>query len=232
MKETTQKETAKKETVKKAPKTASKLTLKEAFSKAEEHLAKADPVMKELIRKHGECRLKPQADAFFVLCDSIISQQISVKAAAAIMKRFVALFPKEKPEPALLLVLPDEIVRAVGCSSSKVKYLKDLAEKFHDKTLKPKKLVALEDEELIKTLTQVKGIGRWTAEMFLIFSLNRLDVMATDDYGLRKAMMLLYNMPEMPKRAIMLELAEAWKPYRSVASWYLWRSLDNEPSIG
>ncbi len=224
-------DTSKTTTTKKAPKASPKLTLRETLTKAEKHLAKSDSVMKTLIKKHGECRLQPQSDAFFVLCDSIISQQISVKAAAAIMKRFVALFPKEQPDPALLLGLPDEVVRAVGCSNSKVKYLKDLAGKFHDGTLKPKKFAVLEDEELIKTLTQVKGIGRWTAEMFLIFSLNRMDVMATDDYGLRKAMMLLYNMPEMPKRAPMLELAEAWKPYRSVASWYLWRSLDNEPKI-
>jgi DNA-3-methyladenine glycosylase II len=106
--------------------------------------------------------------------------------------------------------------------------LKDLATKFFDGTLEPKKFSKMSDEDLITTLTQVKGIGRWTAEMYLIFSLNRLDVMAVDDLGLRKAMMLLYELPEMPKPSTMLAIAEKWQPYRSIASWYLWRVLDNK----
>lgn len=206
-------------------------TLANQLRAAEKFLAKADPVMQNLISTHGKCLLKPQKDMFLVLCDSIISQQISVKAAAAIMKRFCTLFPKETPTPSLLLDLPDEVVRGVGCSGSKVKYVKDLAEKFENGTLRPNEFSRLDDEELIKTLIQVKGIGRWTAEMFLIFSLNRMDVMATDDYGLRKAMMQLYGLPDMPKRKQMLDISEAWKPYRSVASWYLWRSHDNEPIV-
>ena len=200
-----------------------------AFHAAEQHLAKADPSMKALIKAHGSCRLKPQKDYFLVLCDAIISQQLSVKAAATIVARFCALFPKEMPTPALVLGMPDDIVRGVGCSGAKVRYIKDLAANFESKTLKPKQFSTLGDEELIELLTQVKGIGRWTAEMFLIFSLNRLDVMATDDLGLRKGMMKVYGLPDLPKRAQMLEIAEVWKPYRSIASWYLWRSLDNEP---
>lgn len=199
------------------------------IQKAEKYLANADPVMKALIKTHGQCLLKPHEDIFYVLCDSIISQQLSVKASATIVKRFCALFPLESPSAELLVGLPDEILRGVGCSGAKGRYLKDLAAKFLDGTLQPHTFSALDDEALIETLVQVKGIGRWTAEMFLIFSLNRLDVMATDDLGLRKAMMNLYGLPELPKRSTMLDISEAWKPYRSVASWYLWRSLDNEP---
>jgi DNA-3-methyladenine glycosylase II len=200
------------------------------IQKAEKFLAKADPVMKMLIKAHGSCLLKPHENTFYVLCDSIISQQLSVKASATIVKRFCALFPQDTPSAELLLGVPEDVLRGVGCSGAKGRYLKDLAAKFLDGTLQPQHFSTLDDEALIETLVQVKGIGRWTAEMFLIFSLNRLDVMATDDLGLRKAMMNLYNLPELPKRSPMLDISEVWKPYRSVASWYLWRSLDNETS--
>jgi DNA-3-methyladenine glycosylase II len=200
---------------------------KPLFEEAEKHLSKADPVMKRLIGVRGHCTLTPHKDTFYVLCDSIISQQLSVKASATILKRFCALFPKETPTPELVLKLDDEDIRAVGCSNAKVRYVKDLSTKFLDGTLKPKQFSQLDDEDLIKTLVQVKGIGRWTAEMYLIFSLNRLNVMAVDDLGLRKAMMQLYELPAMPKPAEMLAIAEKWQPYRSIASWYLWRSLDN-----
>lgn len=183
--------------------------------------------MKRLIGKRGHCTLKPHKDTFYVLCDSIISQQLSVKASATILKRFCTLFPKDTPTPELVLKLDNDDIRAVGCSHAKVRYVKDLAEKFLDGTLKPKQFSQLDDEDLIKTLVQVKGIGRWTAEMYLIFSLNRLNVMAVDDLGLRKAMMHHYELSEMPKPAVMLAIAEKWQPYRSIASWYLWRSLDN-----
>lgn len=200
---------------------------KPRFADAESHLTKADPVMKRLIGERGHCTLKPHNDTFYILCDSIISQQLSVKASATILKRFCSLFPKETPTPELVLKLDDEDIRAVGCSNAKVRYVKDLATKFLDGTLKPKQFSQLDDEDLIKTLVQVKGIGRWTAEMYLIFSLNRLNVMAVDDLGLRKAMMQLYDLPAMPKPSEMLAIAEKWHPYRSIASWYLWRSLDN-----
>lgn len=202
-------------------------SLKPLFTDAETHLAYADPLMKRLIAERGHCTLKPHKDTFYVLCDSIISQQLSVKASATILKRFCNLFPKDIPTPELVLKFNDEDIRAVGCSNAKVRYIKDLAEKFLDGTLKPKQFSSMEDEELIKALTAVKGIGRWTAEMYLIFSLNRPNVMAVDDLGLRKAMMQLYELPEMPKPAQMLAIAEQWQPYRSIASWYLWRSLDN-----
>lgn len=197
------------------------------FEEAEKHLAKADPVMKCLISERGHCTLKPHKDTFYVLCDAIISQQLSVKASATIVKRFCALFPKDTPTPELVLKVDNEDIRAVGCSNAKVRYVKDLAEKFLDGTLKPKQFSRMEDGDLITALVQVKGIGRWTAEMYLIFSLNRPNVMAVDDLGLRKAMMVLYKLPEMPKPAQMLAIAEKWQPYRSIASWYLWRSLDN-----
>jgi DNA-3-methyladenine glycosylase II len=201
------------------------------FEAAEKYLAKADPAMKKLIKLHGHCTIQPHADAFFVLCDSIISQQLSVKAAGTIFKRFCALFPDDKPMPELLAVVPAESVRSVGCSNAKVRYLQDLGAKFLDCTIQPHAFATMDDEAIIATLLQVKGIGRWTAEMYLIFSLARPDVMAVDDLGLRKGMMLLKGLPGLPKRSEMLFLSDLWKPYRSVASWYLWRSLENEPAI-
>ena len=197
------------------------------FVEAERHLSRVDPVMKRIITQVGHCGLQKNDDTFYVLCDSIISQQLSVKASATILQRFCGLFPKNKPTPELLRVLPDDEVRAVGCSQAKVRYLKDLAEKFLDGTLQPNTFGILSDEELIETLVQVKGIGRWTAEMYLIASLNRPDVLAVDDLGLRKAMMELYKLPNLPKPEQMHEIAEVWKPFRSVASWYLWHHHDN-----
>ncbi len=205
-------------------------TPKARFEDAEKHISKVDPVMKRWIAATGHCTLQPNTDAFFVLCDSIISQQLSVKASGTILKRFCALFPNDIPTPELVEQTEDEKIRAIGCSQAKARYLKDLAAKFLDGTLKPKQFSRLDDETLIKTLTQVKGIGRWTAEMYLIFSLNRLDVLAVDDLGLRKGMKILYGLSTMPTPKEMTDIAEAWKPYRSIGSWYLWKSVDTEPN--
>ncbi len=201
--------------------------MKYRFLEAEKHIANADLKLAGIIDERGHCTLKPQKDYFFVLCDSIISQQLSVKASATIVKRFEALFPHNKPTPELVLQLPHEHIRGVGCSAGKTLYIKDLAAKFTDTTIKPAKLKAMSDDDIILLLTQVKGIGRWTAEMFLMFSLNRPDVLPVDDLGIRKAIMSIYGLDALPKAKEIQEIGEVWKPYRTIASWYLWRSLNN-----
>jgi DNA-3-methyladenine glycosylase II len=199
------------------------------FHDAEQRLSAADAVMRELIQTHGPCRLTPNDDAFYVLCDSIISQQLSVKASATILRRFCALFPNDAPTPELVYSCPAEQLRAAGCSNAKVNYLKDLARHFLEGLLRPETFPTLDDRALIATLTRVKGIGTWTAEMYCIFALNRPDILATDDLGLRKAIKNLYGFADLPKAQETLEIGEQWRPFRSVASWYLWRSLDNAP---
>ncbi len=197
-----------------------------------QHLAAADPVMSALIEKWGPLRLTATTDYFFTLLDAIASQQLSSKAATTIVGRIRALVPGEDaPTPEAILAVPDEALRAAGLSWGKVSYLKDLATRATSGALDLGHIAQMEDEEIIKELIAVKGIGRWTAEMFLIFSLARADVFAVDDYGIRVAMMRLYNMPELPKPAAMRPIAEAWRPYRSYASLYLWRSHDNSPKV-
>ena len=196
------------------------------IQKAEKFLSKADPVMKTLIKTHGSCLLKPHENTFYVLCDSIISQQLSVKASATIVKRFCALFPQETPSAELLVSIPDEVLRGVGCSGAKGRYLKDLAAKFLDGTLEPENFQALDDEVLIETLVQVKGIGRWTAEMFLIFYLHRADILPLADLGLINAIQQHYGAIKPLTKAEIIELSQRWQPYCTVATWYLWRSLD------
>jgi DNA-3-methyladenine glycosylase II len=173
-----------------------------------------------------------EPDAWRALSSSIIGQQVSVHAARAIRGRFAALAPDEDfPSPDYVLDLADDTLRTAGLSVNKARSIRDLAQHFADKVLIPSQLAVLSDEEVISALLPVRGIGRWTAEMFLIFSLGRPDVLAVDDLGLRNAMRKLYELDEMPSPGVMSTLAEPWRPFRSVASWYLWRSLDNEPKI-
>jgi DNA-3-methyladenine glycosylase II len=188
------------------------------------HLAASDPVMARLIEGTGPLVLRPTDDYFFTLVDAIASQQVSAKAAAAVVSRLRALVPgRETPDPQSILALPDQALRDAGLSWRKVSYVKDLADHAASGKLDLEHISQMEDEEAIAALVDVKGIGRWTAEMFLIFSLARPDVLAVDDYGLRASMQRLYNLPELPKPALMRELAEPWQPYRSYASLYLWR---------
>ena len=173
-----------------------------------------------------------ERDAWKALSSSIIGQQVSVHAARAIRGRFAAIIPeRDFPLPSEVLVASDETLRGAGLSGNKVLALRDLARHFEDGKIATRKFSKMSDEEVIQSLIPIRGIGRWTAEMFLIFSLGRADVLAVDDLGLRNAMKKLYDLPEIPKPEPMRVLAEKWRPYRSVASWYLWRSLDNEPKI-
>lgn len=194
---------------------------------AEDYLRKADPVFGPLIDKYGPCRLKPSEAFFDNLCESIICQQISTKAAESIMRRFRDLFPSGVAEPEELIQHQDEELRRAGLSPQKIKYVRDLTEKVLHGELDLQHITTLPNEVIDKQLRAVKGIGPWTVTMFLIFALNRTDILPVGDLGIRKAMQNLFHLEELPEPEIMQTIAKAWHPYESVASWYLWRSLEN-----
>lgn len=196
---------------------------------AEEHLRQADPVLGSLIEQYGPCRLQPAKAYFENLCESIIGQQISVKAADAIMQRFHGLFHEGVAEPEELVLITDQTLREVGLSPQKIKYIRDLTEKVLHGELDLAHITTLPNEVIEQQLLHVKGIGPWTVTMFLIFALNRTDVLPVGDLGIRKAIQNLYNLDELPRPETMRTIACSWHPYESVASWYLWRSLKNTP---
>ncbi|MBV8780022.1 MAG: DNA-3-methyladenine glycosylase 2 family protein [Phycisphaerae bacterium] len=194
------------------------------------HLRRVDPVMKTLIKRVGPCTLTPRKDYFVVLCKSIFSQQISTKVAAVMFGRFRDLFPRRRPTPArvhagLTGEWDESIIRAVGLSRQKRAYLIDLAKHFLDGEIPTRSFAGMDDEAIIEHLTRVKGIGRWTAEMFLIFILNRADVLPVDDLGVLESMRIHYHLPARPTKKEAIALGEIWRPYRTVATWYLWRGL-------
>jgi len=193
--------------------------------KAINHLKKSDPVLRDIIERVGPCRMEFGPPEFASLAESILYQQLNGKAAATIWARFVAL-AGEPLTPEGILKLTDEQMRAVGLSKQKSAYLKDLATKTAAGLLDFSRLPELPDEEVIKHLTQVKGVGVWTAHMFLMFTLQRPDVLPTGDYGVQAAIKRHYRKRKLPKPEVMEKIARAWSPYRSVACWYLWRSLD------
>ncbi len=197
---------------------------------AEKHLRGCDEKLGVIVARHGAPEMHCESDAWKALAGSIMGQQISVHAARAIRNRVAALGENGAfPTPAHLLALPDETLRSAGLSGNKVLALRDLARHFVEEKIASDQFARMDDEAIIAALLPIRGIGRWTAEMFLIFSLGRPDVLAVDDWGLRMAAKRLYELPEPPKAAEFRALAEPWRPFRSVASWYLWRSLDNEP---
>jgi DNA-3-methyladenine glycosylase II len=198
-------------------------------TKARRHLARRDPTLKRLIAAVGPCTLRHEPDGFAALVRSIISQQISTKAAASIHARLLEALGKRGLRPAVLLALTDERMRGAGLSASKVRSLRDLAEKVHTGAVPLPALPELADEEVIEALLPVRGIGRWTAQMFLIFSLGRPDVLPVDDLGLRAGVQQIYELADLPDRETLAELAEPWRPYRSVATWYFWRSRGGVP---
>jgi DNA-3-methyladenine glycosylase II len=193
---------------------------------AVDHLRGSDLVLRSVVDRVGPFEPSHEPDLWTSLVDSIISQQLSVRAAATIVGRVRDLGGEAGfPGPEALLATPDETLRTCGLSRAKTRYVKDLAEKWTDGTLQPATLASLPDEQVIAELTRVKGIGRWTAEMVLIFSLGRPDVLPVDDLGLRAAVQRAYTLPEKPGPAEITAFAEPWRPYRSVATLYLWRSL-------
>ncbi|HEY3267498.1 MAG TPA: DNA-3-methyladenine glycosylase [Armatimonadota bacterium] len=198
------------------------------WAEAEAHLSAADPSLRALIERHAPCRLRPDENLFVGLLDAIVSQQLSVKASATIFARFAALYDGS-PLPEAVAETPDEPLRACGLSRAKAAYVRDLADHVRDGRLELERMDALSDDDVIAELTAVKGIGRWTAEMILIFHLNRPDVLPVDDLGIREGFKRTYGLPERPGPEEMQAIAEPWRPWRSVGSWYLWRALDNEP---
>jgi len=195
------------------------------------HLVKRDRVMKKLIPRFSEGQLESRGDAFTTLARSIVGQQISVKAAQSVWDRLIALTsgPSSRLSPKSVLDLDAPQIRAAGLSARKVEYLCDLAEHFRSGSVSPARWHDMDDEAIIEELVGIRGIGRWTAEMFLMFHELRPDVLPVDDIGLQKAIALHYHDGERPTAKAMQDLALAWRPYRSVATWYLWRSLDPVP---
>ena len=195
------------------------------------HLVKRDRVMKKLIPRFSDGQLESRGDAFTTLARSIVGQQISVKAAQAVWDRLIALTsgPSSKLSPKAVLDLDAPQIRAAGLSARKVEYLCDLAEHFRSGAVSPARWHDMDDEAIIEELVGIRGIGRWTAEMFLIFHLLRPNVLPLDDVGLIKGISVNYFSGEPVSRAEAREVGEAWSPYRSVATWYIWRSLDPMP---
>ena len=197
------------------------------------YLSKVDPQLGTLIRTIGKYSIKIRANAFQSLVESIIYQQLAGSAANVIYGRFIKYYNNVMPTPMEIISTSDiELKSKVGLSSKKVQYLKDLSTRVVEQKLDLDLLSTISDEEVINQLIQVKGIGRWTAEMFLIFCLGRPDILPVTDLGIRKAMQKLYSIPELPKPEEMLAIAQPWRPYRTIATWYLWKSLSKFTSIG
>jgi len=195
------------------------------------HLGRRDRVMRKLIPKFGEARLQSRGDAFTTLARSIVGQQISVPAAQSVWGKFVEAIdsPSTRVAPRAVLEASNADLRAVGLSVRKCEYLVDLARHFEDGSVHVKQWQVMEDEAIIDELVAIRGIGRWTAEMFLIFHLMRPDVLPLDDLGLLKGISVNYFSGEPVSRAEAREVGEGWTPFRSVATWYIWRSLDPLP---
>jgi DNA-3-methyladenine glycosylase II len=190
--------------------------------------------MRRLVDEHGpldeeERRRGRPLEPYGALVRSIVGQQLSTKAARSIYERLTALFDGRTPTPPELLAADPEDVRSVGLSRPKVAYLRSLAEHVESGELELARLSELPDEEVTEQLTAVKGLGQWTADMFLIFHLGRPDVLPVGDLGVRRAVERVYGLPDLPDAAQLTEIGEPWRPHRSLASLYLWRSLDNEP---
>jgi len=201
------------------------------WDEACKHLARRDRVMKKLIPQFGEARLQSRGDAFTTLARSIVGQQISTKAAQSVWDKFAALLdaPSTKLAPAEVLGLKSDHMRGAGLSARKVEYLRDLASHFADGTVHVRQWQQMDDEAIIEELVSIRGIGRWTAEMFLIFHLMRPNVLPVDDLGLIKGISVNYFSGEPVTRVEAREVGDAWAPFRSVATWYIWRSLDPLP---
>jgi DNA-3-methyladenine glycosylase II len=195
------------------------------------HLQRRDRVLRKLIPQFGEARLQSRGDAFTTLARSIVGQQISVRAAQSVWERFVALLSGSSTRiaPSRVLALPVPELRAAGLSARKAEYLADLAQHFESGAVHVRQWQQMDDEAIIEELVAIRGIGRWTAEMFLIFHLMRPNVLPLDDLGLLKGISVNYFSGEPVSRAEAREVGDAWAPFRSVATWYLWRSLDPLP---
>jgi DNA-3-methyladenine glycosylase II len=199
----------------------------EYWERAKRALRRSDPVMGAIMRRHPRVHLVARGDAFHTLARSIVGQQISVKAAQSVWERLVAAAPQMTPQATL--AVERAALRACGLSERKVEYISDLARHFTDGTIHASRWPALSDEDVIAELCRVRGVGRWTAEMFLIFNLLRPDVLPVADLGLQRAVSVSYRAGRRVSEMTIQRIARAWQPWRSVATWYLWRSLDPVP---
>jgi DNA-3-methyladenine glycosylase II len=212
----------------------------EGYERARRTLMRRDPILAQAIKRIGPCRMaeRQRKDHLSALVGAIVSQQLSTKAAATIFGRLVALFNDHDipdaaaiaiPDAAAIAAIDDATLRSVGLSGQKIGYLRDLSARIADGRLNLDELDTLPDEAVVERLTSVKGFGRWTAEMFLMFRLHRPDVLPAGDLGIVNAIKRLYRLRKRPAATRILAMGEAWRPYRSVASWYLWQTLRNEP---
>jgi DNA-3-methyladenine glycosylase II len=198
------------------------------YQRARRHLMRVDPVMGAIVKARGACGLSKRSPELLLrsLTRALVAQQLSVKAADTIFKRFLALFPKDFPPPEAILGVPPARLRDIGMSWRKAEYLHDLCRRTLDGSLPVERLDGMSDEEVMTTLTAVKGIGRWTAEMILIFQLGRPDILPVDDVGLLRAAKQVYGLRRPPTAKQFTRMGEKWRPYRSIACWYLWAHLD------
>jgi DNA-3-methyladenine glycosylase II len=201
------------------------------YARARRVLLRRDPILATLIRQYGPCGLAAaqRADHFSALVRAIVFQQLSTKAASTIYSRLVALLPAGELTPLALAALTDDQLRSAGISRQKGGYLRDLCHKVTTGVVPLDDLERMDDEQVVAALTTIKGIGRWSAEMFLMFRLHRPDILPLGDLGILNAVKKVYGLRKKPTPDRLRRLGEAWKPYRSVASWYLWRSLGNAP---
>jgi DNA-3-methyladenine glycosylase II len=202
------------------------------FADAHRHLGRRDPRLKPLIAHVGPCTLRPHRDAFRVLCSSIVSQQISTKAAHSISRRVRALCGRPGIRPHTLAEVSDDQLRAAGLSGSKLLSMRSLSQFFLDNPGITRRFRRMSDEEVIEELLPIRGVGVWTAQMFLIFCLGRPDVLPTADYGFQAGVRDAFGLPEIPKAKLLEELAEPWRPHRTAATWYFWRSRGFVPQSG
>jgi DNA-3-methyladenine glycosylase II len=193
--------------------------------KAISHLKRSDPVLRAIIERVGPCRIEYGPPEFHSLAEAIVYQQLNGKAAVTIFNRFADLAGKPLT-PGGIMKLTDAQLRSVGLSKQKSSYLRDMAQRALNRQLDFSKLHEMSDEDVIKHLTQVKGVGVWTAQMFLMFTLKRPNVLPTGDFGVQMAIKKNYNKRKLPKPAHMEKIARPWEPYRSIACWYLWKSMD------
>ena len=197
---------------------------------AHKHLSKRDPVLRKLIREHGKCALVPEKrrSPFQSLVQAVAHQQLNGTAANTILTRFKKLFPGRKfPRPEDLAKVTDEQIRAYGFSFAKIKAIRDIAEKTLSGVVPTsRQIVKLSDDEIVARLTEVRGVGRWTVEMLLIFQLGREDVLPADDFGVRTGFRIAYKKREMPKPKDLLKFGERWRPHATTAAWFLWRAAD------
>jgi DNA-3-methyladenine glycosylase II len=197
-----------------------------------QYLCKVDSNLEKIIKIVGKYSINIRNDPFQSLVESIIYQQLAGRAANAIYNRFINYYNNKQITPARILNSPNDNLKKVGLSNRKIDYLKNLASHVYDGRINLEELPKMNDEEIINKLVNVKGIGRWTSEMFLIFSLGRQDILPVTDLGVRKAIQKVYSLSELPKPNTMMEIANPWRPYRSIATWYLWKSLSNFNTIG